>query len=267
MSRNVDLLEEALSVEGYFVIEGVIDPALCRRLESAISTGLLGVRAAVGVDRLENARELGVVRIPMLFDDAFLEVLEHPVMLDVVDRTVGPTATLHLQNGFSLPPIADSGDTSDVFQLAFHPDFPRYLNGYLASVNVMLAVDAFTANNGGTLVVPGTHQRAERPSTEYLEARAVPVECPAGSLVVFDSTLWHAAGRNHSDRDRKAINHQFTRSWLKPQIDYVRALPAELSERLSERTRKLLGWDTRVVTALDEYYQPAERRLYKSGQG
>jgi len=29
----------------------------------------------------------------------------------------------------------------------------------------------------------------------------------------------------------------------------------------------LLGWDTRVVTSLDEYYRPPGERLYKSGQG
>jgi ectoine hydroxylase-related dioxygenase (phytanoyl-CoA dioxygenase family) len=261
------MFEDALSVEGFFVFESVVDPAHCERLADAIARGLEGVRDVVGVERLERARELGVVRLPMLFDESFLEMLEHPLMLEIIDRTVGPTATLHLQNGFSLPPTVENDDTSDVFQLAFHPDFPRYLNGYLASVNVMLAVDAFTASNGGTLVVPGTHQRAEQPSLEYLEERAIPVECPAGSLIVFDSTLWHAAGRNRSNQDRRAINHQFTRSWLKPQIDYVRALPDDLAERLPERTRKLLGWDTRVVTSLDEYYQPAENRLYKSGQG
>ena len=57
-----------------------------------------------------------------------------------------------------------------------------------------------------------------------LKAAAVPVECPAGSALVFDSTLWHAAGANVSGADRLAINHQFTRSYLKQQIDYVRAV-------------------------------------------
>jgi hypothetical protein len=29
----------------------------------------------------------------------------------------------------------------------------------------------------------------------------------------------------------------------------------------------LLGWYTRVVTSLDEFYRPPEERLYRSGQG
>lgn len=43
-------------------------------------------------------------------------------------------------------------------------------------------------------------------------------------MVVFDSTLWHASGANTLGSDRLAINHQFTRSCIKQQIDYVCAL-------------------------------------------
>jgi ectoine hydroxylase-related dioxygenase (phytanoyl-CoA dioxygenase family) len=93
------------------------------------------------------------------------------------------------------------------------------------------------------------------------------IECPAGSMLVFDSTLWHAAGFNVSGKDRLAINQQFTRSFFKQQIDYVRALGSEVVQAQLPRTQQLLGWYTRVVTSLDEYYQPADKRLYRAGQG
>ena len=37
--------------------------------------------------------------------------------------------------------------------------------------------------------------------------------------------------------------------------------------RLPPRSQQLLGWYTRVVTSLDEYYRPADQRLYRGGQG
>ena len=86
-------------------------------------------------------------------------------------------------------------------------------------------------------------------------------------MIVFDSTLWHAAGINTTAKDRLGINHQFTRSFIKQQIDYVRALGNDLVERQAPRTQQLLGYYTRVVTSLDEYYQPEEKRLYRKGQG
>jgi len=105
------------------------------------------------------------------------------------------------------------------------------------------------------------------PDSGYLRRNALPVVCPAGSMLLFDSTLWHAAGINTSGQDRLAINHQFTRSYFKQQIDYVRALGDDILVTLPPRTQQLLGWYTRVVTSLDEYYQPEAARLYRRGQG
>ncbi|HEX5717308.1 MAG TPA: phytanoyl-CoA dioxygenase family protein [Thermoanaerobaculia bacterium] len=251
---------------GCAVVEGVIDPSLL----SAVRDGMLAARRRaleeVGAERLERAGELGVARIPMRAAPVFFRLLELPAILEVVDHTLSNTAVLHLQNGLILPP-ATPQQRKDLFQLSFHMDFRRVLNGYVCSINTFFAIDDFTHDNGATLVVPGTHQAAEPPDEAYLRNNAVTLVCPAGSMIVFDSTLWHAAGRNLSDRDRMAVNQQFTRSYFKQQIDYVRALGDEVVQAQSPRTQQLLGWHTRVVTSLDEYYRPAEERLYRAGQG
>jgi len=258
-------LSEAIRYDGCAVVSDVLAAELIGRTRTAMYEVQKRIYEDVGTERLARARESGVLRLMPRYDPFFLQLLELPEMLAVVDAIVSDTAILHLQNGFILPPH-DQADAKS-FQRTFHRDFPRYLNGYLASLNVMLTLDAFTADNGGTLVVTGTHQRSEHPRQAYLDAVATPVQCPAGAMIVFDSTLWHAAGANVSDRDRLAINHQFTRSFFKQQIDYVRALGDELIQAQAPRVQQLLGWYTRVVTTLDEYYRPTDERLYRSGQG
>ena len=74
-------------------------------------------------------------------------------------------------------------------------------------------------------------------------------------MLVFDSTLWHAAGANISGKDRLAINHQFTRSFLKPQMDYVRALGDDKVLEQEPRTQQLLGLYTRTPTSRHDYYR------------
>jgi ectoine hydroxylase-related dioxygenase (phytanoyl-CoA dioxygenase family) len=253
-----------LKYQGFAVVEGVLDEATVAETRDAMYRVQQRIQDDVGMERLQRAGEHGVLRNMVAYDDHFLRILETPEMLAVVDATVSPTAILHLQNGFVLPSV--EGETTS-FQHTFHMDFPRYMEGYMASLNVMLTIDGYTALNGGTIVAPATHQRPERPSDEYLADAQIPVECGPGAMVVFDSTLWHAAGQNRSGADRLGINHQFTRSFIKQQVDYVRALGDEKVESLPDRTQQLLGWYTRVVTSLDEYYQPAEKRLYRSGQG
>jgi ectoine hydroxylase-related dioxygenase (phytanoyl-CoA dioxygenase family) len=258
---------EQLERDGYFVLERVLDDAFLEATRGAMYRAQEGIQAEVGRERLERAGELGVLRLPMKFDPHFFRFLEVPELLAVVDATVSPTAIMHLQNAFILPSYGSGSAAPDVFQNTYHRDFPRYLNGYVASVNVFFAIDEFRADNGATFVVPGSHQKAEAPKPEDIQRHAVPALCPAGSMLVFDSTLWHAAGRNVSGRDRLAINHQFTRSYIKQQVDYVRALGADVVQAQPPRTQQLLGWYTRVVTSLDEYYRPAAERLYRGGQG
>jgi ectoine hydroxylase-related dioxygenase (phytanoyl-CoA dioxygenase family) len=257
---------ESIRLAGCAVVEDVVASDHCERTREAMYNVQTRIHADVGLERLERAGEIGVLRLMLAYDECFLELLELPEVLAVVDTTVSETSILHLQNGLVLPSFAVD-ERPDLFQTMFHRDFPRVLNGYVASINCFLAIDAFTESNGGTIVVPGTHQLSERPSDDYLASHAVPVECPAGSMLVFDSTLWHAAGANVSGRDRLAVNQQFTRSWIKQQVDYVRALGDAAVSTAAPRTQQLLGWYTRVVTSLDEYYRPAEDRLYRSGQG
>ena len=267
--RDADWLEQALAAlrySGCCVVEGVLDAGLLDEVRSAMYRSQKAIEAEVGHERLERAGELGVLRLMLRFDPIFFRLLALPELLAVVDATVSPTAILHLQNGFILPSFVEMS-TPRVFQNSYHRDFPRSLNGYRASINAFFAIDRFTRTNGATFVVPGTHGRDEAPAGTYLGRHGFPVECEAGSMLVFDSTLWHAAGSNTSGHDRLAINHQFTRSWIKQQIDYVRALGDDAILSQPARTQQLLGWYTRVVTSLDEYYQPADRRLYRSGQG
>jgi ectoine hydroxylase-related dioxygenase (phytanoyl-CoA dioxygenase family) len=253
---------------GYAVVERVLDGDVLSRTRDAMYRCRAAILTDIGEDRLARAGELGVLRLMMKYEPVFFEFLRLRQLLAVVDAIVSPTAILHLQNGFILPSAsAQNSAGRGRFQSTYHQDFPRVLNGYVASVNVFFSIDDFTSVNGATWVIPGTHQRAIPPADETRDANAVCVECPAGSMIVFDSTLWHAAGRNVSGGDRLAINHQFTRSFFKQQIDYVRALGDRVIVSLDPRTQQLLGWYTRVVTSLDEYYRPAEERLYRSGQG
>jgi ectoine hydroxylase-related dioxygenase (phytanoyl-CoA dioxygenase family) len=257
---------DALRDVGCVVVEDILVGQQIDATREALYSAQRHIREDIGEERLERAGELGVLRLMAKYEPSLVDLVAQPHLLAIVDALIGDTAILHLQNGFILP-SREPDPNGRVFQQSFHRDFPRHLNGYVASLNALIAVDAFTQENGGTIVVAGSQQRPDRPSDAYLEAAAQPVECPAGAAIVFDSTLWHAAGINRSGRDRLGVNQQYTRSFFKQQIDYVRALGDDFVLAQPPRVQQLLGWYTRVVTSLDEYYRPAEERLYRSGQG
>ena len=264
----VDDVVAALDTAGAIVVRNVVDDAFVSETQAALYRAQHTIRLHIDSGRLAAAGELGVVRVPMKWEEHFFRFFELPAVLAVIDATVGDTAICHLQNGFILPSRDPNEVKSSVFQNTMHRDFPRYLNGYLASVNTFFAMSDFTSKSGGTRLLPCTQQRPDSWSpSEEDEHRAIDFTCPPGTMLVFDSTIWHAAGDNVSGSDRLAVNHQWTKSFFKQQIDYVRALgdPVVLSQQ--PRTQQLLGWYTRMVTSLEDFYRPAEERLYRAGQG
>ena len=80
----------------------------------------------------------------------------------------------------------------------------------------------FTVENGGTLVVPGSHRSSNNPAdggiSEVDPDRPYPTEAQvtgaAGSVLVLDSRLWHAINSNRSDLPRVALVIRYAPWWL-----------------------------------------------------
>lgn len=99
----------------------------------------------------------------------------------------------------------------------FHTDFHYfYLDGYPPeTLSSAIAIDACTRENGALRVVPGSHLRQDWPMAStwppYLDAASFPeqdqvyLECPAGTVVVFDSRLAHASSPNTTMQPRRLL--------------------------------------------------------------
>lgn len=258
-------IKRVIQHHGICIIQNIFAANVIEQLKAAMYDIQKIIHHNVGESKLRQSGDVGILRIPMHYHHAFYHLLENEMILSIVDHLISPNAILHLQNGFILPSGSER-DISKRFQNQFHMDFKRVLNGYLCSLNILVVVSDFTAQNGGTLAVPGSHQMTVIPDRNQMEHAAKAVEAEKGSVIVFDSTIWHCAGSNQSATDRLAINHQFTYAYLKQQIDYVRALGADTIQSLPERTQQLLGWYSRVPTSLDEYYVAPDQRLYRAHQ-
>lgn len=129
----------------------------------------------------------------------------------------------------------------------------------MVSLSTIVAVDPFTAENGGTEVVPGSHRWSDAelgrsfdvlaaPTPEATRAEAAltgqarAVVMPAGGCVVFAGTLLHRGGANRSDRPRGAFSHQYCQPWARQQENFVLGVPAAVARQMPERLRQLLGY-------------------------
>jgi hypothetical protein len=147
-----------------------------------------------------------------------------------------------------------------------HRDVRAFTGGYRLSLNMLVMLADFTPATGGTLILSGSHRRKAMPSADEFAAGAEQLIGKAGDIVLFDSLTVHCAAPNLSDAARPALTLCLGRPFMKPQMDWPRFLPASFQEAMNDEVRQLLGFNARVASSLDEYYQPAERWTFKADQ-
>ena len=181
-------------------------------------------------------------------------------LADLIEHYFGGKYIL-LNFGATLHPPGGSAYT-----LKPHRDVRAWTKDYPLSLNMLVMLDDFTALNGATLVLPGSHLTETLPTDEVFKAQAKQTEGKAGDILLFNSLVVHSAAPNQSDRPRKALTLCFGRPFMKPQMDWPRFLGPDAEAHLTPLARQLLGYDARVAASLEEYYQPPEHWTFKQDQ-
>ena len=76
-------------------------------------------------------------------------------------------------------------------------------------------------------------------------SRAVPFEAPAGTLVVFESRLWHRTGYNRTtDQRRAGVFGWYTRPIYRTQENWFLSLDPSVRQFASDDLSVLLGYRT-----------------------
>ncbi len=261
VSSDLDQRLESLERLGFFVVPQVFEQRELDNLRARMDSIWERQLSQYGSELLHSIGDFGVLRGMMCEDPLFLDLVIHPKITEHVAATVGDTAILHLQNGILL------FHSEQHNQGRYHRDFPKdFIPSRILSFNAFIAVDEFTNENGGTWVVPGSHRVVEMPSQEFIAANEVQITCPAGSILFFDSMLWHRGGSNQSGQTRRAINQQFTRPFIKQQLDY----PVMLRDAvpLESKLAQTLGMWSIPPKSVDQYrVSDPFQRTYRGGQG
>lgn len=148
--------------------------------------------------------------------------------------------------------------------IEYHRDIRSFSMDYKLMLNMLVMLDDFTEENGATKIIPGSHRLKEKPSDQYMQENYIQKIGKEGSILLFNSNIWHSAGKNVTGKPRRAATLSFTKPFFKQQMDYPRLLGSDFPK--NERLKQILGYNSRVPSSHDEWYQPPENRLYKSDQ-
>ena len=88
----------------------------------------------------------------------------------------------------------------------------------------------YTLEDGAFACVPGSHRRKSHPAQPEAAQEAIPIECPAGSLIAFHGALWHGAYPKQTEGLRLTISNFYRHAAIAPQDDIPGHFPKELAD-------------------------------------
>ena len=255
---NVEEFEYQMNTVGFSIFEDFITEETCDNLKKKVTM------------EIENYQESGNNRIHL--DRCHLhdlvckhidvaKLLESDELDKLLSLLLGDTWIMYAFTSSSCPPKSTN------YGGRVHVDSPRWINGYPTNIGVIWAIDNFTIDNGATKVLVASQHSEKMPTKKFFNENAQQVVCPKGSLIIFNSRVVHSSGNNNTDEWRHALTMNACRSYMKQRMDWVRFIPDTIAKDLNETAKRIIGYDTRLPSNLEEFFLPDEQRLYKPNQG
>jgi len=228
----LDVFFPADDERGYAVLEGVLSGDDLDAVRAGLAPYLDG--GLYGRNDFEGFKTQRVYALPTKSRD-FDRLIEHADVLAVAEDVLGAGFLLTAALAINLGPeeTAQSLHFDEAFYGLPRPRAPL-------SLSALWAIDDFSADNGGTLMLDGSHRWGN--DGPPFDAAPVALEMPAGAVALYPGTLWHAGGANVTDAYRLGISIQYVVSWARQQESYLLEFPPERARDVSPRMRELLGY-------------------------
>lgn len=248
---NVAEMLKAIDVDGAIIIEGLLPVDVVARVNAEVELTVAATdpdaptfnpitRAFMGAFTKNVA---GVAGISPTFAT---DVMCHSVLLGLADAVLGPSCA---QFQLNVAQILERGPGSIDQWLhrdeGVWSDVPRPAPE-LQLASVIALVD-FTADNGATRIVPGSHRWPDRhlpmndqrqPSMEEIAV----AEMPIGSAVVYTGGVVHGGGSNITDVARRAVHLSYCLGWLRTEENNYLSVPPSVAAALPRRAQEVLGY-------------------------
>jgi ectoine hydroxylase-related dioxygenase (phytanoyl-CoA dioxygenase family) len=239
LTSDLSVAENDLREHGYCLIESV----LSREEIKAVRERVLAIAAQERQDGSAYIYDNDSQRVFSLHNKGqeFIDLIEHPVVLKIMESALGYNFLLSSSHANIAGP---GGAPMDLHadQTFVRPPWPPYA----LVANSMWMLDEFTAENGGTRLVPDSHLLGRQPWYASGEGNTptIPTCAPAGSVMIFDGRLWHQTGANVTkDQYRHGILNYYCRGFIRQQQNFFLELDSDVIEQASPTLRRLLGWE------------------------
>jgi ectoine hydroxylase-related dioxygenase (phytanoyl-CoA dioxygenase family) len=237
---------QQLNDNGYVGLGQLLTTDEVTAINNRISTLIEQEGINAGAELLESKyirhpKEAGADRLADLVNKGpvFDILYTHPKVLAAVETV--------LSKQFKLSSLNYRAAKPGYGHQKLHVDYGNSVpNGNYKVCNTIWLLDDFTAHNGATRIVPGTHKQRKLPQ-EVLENLEEPhpneikIIAPAGSVFVFNSHVWHVGTANTTNKHRRSIHSYFCATDQPQQIDQKKYITQETKDRIGLKGQTILN--------------------------
>lgn len=120
---------------------------------------------------------------------------------------------------------------------------PHQIKEAPLTCNTMYLLDEFRADNGGTLIIPGSHLIASKSiSIDEPLPPAINLEAPAGTVCVFEGRVLHGTGVNRTNQRRAMMVSNSLKPWMRHQEVHLLSLAKDVIDKASPKLLYRLGF-------------------------
>ena len=125
-----------------------------------------------------------------------------------------------------------------------HVDFKRVDSGW-PMVGFIIMIDEFRSENGATRFVPGSHKALQAPdevmkdTTAHCEGQML-ASGPAGSIIIYNGSIWHGHTANQTAQPRRSIQGAFIRREAQACLNWRSRIRPETLARIGDLAKYLL---------------------------
>lgn len=241
---------EQILQQGYCVLPDVIPRQQCEMIRENVCDAVERHYASTPVGKSAATRGVGFTPSIINYDQSFAEYLADERLMAIMHRLLGRFLKISFTSAIINHPGNERG--------GWHADwpynqknaghFPSPYPDLFAHITTLWMLSPFAAENGGTLVVPGSHRCCVNPTIHDVQSSndiehadqslwqlqtlglprvphamdRIDKETNAfgatGSVLIMDSRLWHATAPNSTNESRVALAVRYAPWWLNLEI-------------------------------------------------
>jgi ectoine hydroxylase-related dioxygenase (phytanoyl-CoA dioxygenase family) len=110
------------------------------------------------------------------------------------------------------------------------------------SAAIMVVLEDYTATNGATRIIPGSHLWGSRQVKRPRKEDTITAVCPAGSIIYFLGTTYHGGGPNTSDQKRHALTIQYCQPFLRPLENLMMCVDPRKLDEIPEKVVEMMAY-------------------------